>query len=123
MASLTPEIKKLFSEQLGIVGTASQDGKPNLAPKGTLTVLDDSTLVFAELAGQVTYQNLLENPAVTVAVVDRASRAMVRCSGKAEVLTSGELFDNMAAQVEKMGRPRPKAVVKITIEDVREMSV
>jgi len=123
MASLTPEMKKLFSEQVGIIGTASKDGKPNLAPKGTLTILDDSTLVFAELAGQVTYQNLLENPVAIVAVVDRANRAMVRCFGKAEVLTSGELFDNMVAKVEQMGRPRPKAAVKITIESVREMRV
>lgn len=123
MAVLTPEMKEILSQQLGIVGTVGRDGKPNLAPKGTLRVLDDSTLVFAEIAGQTTYQNILANPVVAVAAVDRANRKMFRCVGRAELVTSGALFEGMAGQVEARGLPRPEAVVKVVVEEVREVKV
>lgn len=123
MAILSPEMKSLFSEQLAMVATVGTDGRPNVAPKGTLRVLDDSTLVFAELAGETTFRNLQANPLVTVAVVDRPARKMVRCLGRAELLTSGEVFDAVAQQVRARGLPTPKAVVKVSIEDIRCMNV
>lgn len=123
MNTLTPEAKKLFAEQLGLIATASKEGIPNLAPKGTLQIIDDSTMAYAEIAGQTTYKNILNNPMVTVAAIDRANREMVRCLGKAEVLTSGELYENLASRLEKQGRPRPKFAIKISIEEVRYMKL
>lgn len=123
MRALTPEMKQVLSEQVALVATASGSGTPNLAPKGTLRVLDDSTLVFAELAGQTTLRNLEANPVVAVAAVDRSSRKMVRCLGRAEILCSGDLFEGVAQQVHARGLPPPKAVVKIRIEEIRCMNV
>lgn len=36
-------------QRLGFVATVSPDGPPNLSPKGTVSVLDDDSLVFADL--------------------------------------------------------------------------
>jgi uncharacterized protein len=48
---LTEDMKQVVLEQrLGFVATVTRDGRPNLSPKGTTTVLDDEHLVFADIA-------------------------------------------------------------------------
>jgi len=123
LASLTTAMQKFIGENLCLIATVNKDGCPNVAPKGTFRVLDEKTLAYAEIYGQLTYQNLLANPCVCVVAVSRQERAMVRCSGQAEIVTTGQLYDEMAAQVEKKGLPRPQAVVKIAIEEVRSSKV
>lgn len=123
MATLTAAMRKFISENLCLVATVNKDWRPNVAPKGTFRVLDEKTLAYAEIYGELTYQNLLANPYVCVVAVNRQERAMVRCSGRAEIVTTGPLYDEMAAQVEKKGLPRPQAVVKIAIEEVRTLRV
>ncbi len=47
---ITEKIRKFVSQQkLGFVATVSPDGTPNLSPKGTISVLDENTLVFANI--------------------------------------------------------------------------
>lgn len=123
MASLTPAMQKFISENLCLIATVNKDSRPNVAPKGTFRVLDEKNLAYAEIYGQLTYQNLLANPEVCVVAVNRQERAMVRCSGRAEIVTAGQLYDEIAAQVEKKGLPRPQAIVKIAIEEVRTRGV
>ena len=48
---------------------------------------------------------------------------MVRCSGQAEIVTAGPLYDEMATQVRKKGLPRPQTVVKIALTEVRSAKV
>lgn len=119
MATLTAATQKFISENLCLIATVNKDCHPNVAPKGTFRVLDEKTLAYAEIYGQLTYQNLLANPYVCVVAVNRQERAMVRCSGPAEIVMAGQLYDEMAAQVEKRGLPRPRAVVKIALTEVR----
>ena len=45
-----------------LVATVSPDGMPNVAPKGSLTVLDDEHLVFADLVAGRTSRNLSSIP-------------------------------------------------------------
>jgi len=116
-------MQKFISENLCLIATVNKDSRPNVAPKGTFRVLDEKTLAYAEIYGQLTYQNLLANPYVCVVAVSRQERAMVRCSGQAEIVTAGQLYDEMAAQVEKRGLPRPQAVVKIALTEVRSSKV
>ena len=118
---LTPETKKIISEQLCLIVTVNKQGKPNVAPKGTMRVLNNEELVYAEIFGRTTLQNILNNPeAIIVVAVDRETKKLVRLRGKAEVIEEGELYKEIAKQVEKMKRgfPKPKAVVKIKIIEV-----
>jgi predicted pyridoxine 5'-phosphate oxidase superfamily flavin-nucleotide-binding protein len=117
--SLTEEQKDLLTQQTWVIGTASKAGKPNVAAKGMKTVLDGSTLVFGELVAGVTYRNIAENPTVTVAAFDSAKKVEIRCPGKAKMIDSGELYDNMAAAARSKGFPNPKAVIKVTLEEIR----
>ena len=53
------EIKNFVNfQKLGYVATVSSDGTPNLSPKGTISILDDSRMVFANIRSPQTIENL-----------------------------------------------------------------
>ena len=118
MAKLTSEMRAIFEKQLAVVATASKDGTPNVGPKGSLHIIDDGTLVYAEAMGEKTLRNLQENPKVAVMVVDREKMDGYQVKGTAELLTSGDLFEQVARRQEERKRPRPKQVVRIVIEEI-----
>lgn len=79
MAALTEDMKRVIAEQkLGFVATVGRDGTPNLSPKGTIHVLDDDHIAFADIRSPVTVANLASNPAMEINVVDPFSRAGYR---------------------------------------------
>ena len=118
MAKLTSEMKAMFEKQLAVVATASKDGTPNVGPKGSLHVVDDGTLAYAEAMGEKTLRNLQENPKVAVMVVDREKMDGYQVKGTAELLTSGDLFEQVARRQEERKRPRPRQVVRIKAEEI-----
>jgi len=121
MTILIPEIEKIINEQLCLVATVNKQGKPNVAPKGTMRVLNNKELVYAEIFGGTTLQNILDNPeAIMVVAVDKETKKFVRLRGKAEIIKEGELYKKISKQVEEMKRgfPKPKAAIKIKVTDV-----
>ena len=58
MAKLTDEMKELMSKQLAYIATVSNDGMPNIGPKRTMRIVDDSTLMYNENTGKQTQQNI-----------------------------------------------------------------
>ena len=123
MVILSDAMKELIKKGQCQVATASQDGWPSIGPKGSVLILDNDTLAFGELVGGQTYSNLLENPKVAISAVDHHQRAGYRFVGKAQLETSGTLYDKFASLFEKMKLPRPVAAVKITIETIYDISV
>jgi predicted pyridoxine 5'-phosphate oxidase superfamily flavin-nucleotide-binding protein len=89
-------MKRVVEEQrLAFVATVNADGTPNLSPKGTIAVLDDDHLMFADLASPQTIANLADNPAVEINVVDQVARKGYRFKGRALVLGEGPLFEQL----------------------------
>ena len=118
MAKLTSEMKAIIEKQLAVIATASKDAIPNVGPKGSLHVIDDETLAYAESTGEKTLVNLKENPKVAVMVIDREKMDGYQIKGTAELLASGDLFDKVARRQEERKRPRPKHVVSIRITEI-----
>jgi predicted pyridoxine 5'-phosphate oxidase superfamily flavin-nucleotide-binding protein len=118
MARLTSEMRAMFERQLSVIATASKDGTPNIGPKGSMHVFDDETLAYSEGTGEKTLRNLQQNPKVAVMVVDREKTDGYQIKGTAELLTSGDFFEQVAKKQEERKRPRPKSVVKIRIEEI-----
>jgi len=118
MAILTGEMQRMVTEQrLGYVATVSPDGSPNLSPKGTLTVWDDDTLIFADIRSPHTIANLRSNPAVAVNVVDPFLRKGYRFKGTATVVFEGDKLREALAFYERRGVTSPiRAVVLIHVE-------
>jgi uncharacterized protein len=70
MVSIPKQVQDFLPGKLAWVATASRDGEPNVTPKGTLKLLDENHVVFADLFSLKTRKNLLENNKVAVTVAD-----------------------------------------------------
>lgn len=119
MAVLTEDMKRVIREQrLGYVATVAKDGSPYVSPKGSLTVLDDNTLAFADIESPHTVRNLSEDPRTEINVVDPFLRKGYRFRGRGKILHTGpqywkvlELYHSEGADVRRV-----RSVVLVEIE-------
>lgn len=117
---MSAEVQKALAEcGPGLVATASKSGKPNVSPKGSFRVLDEEHVMFADVHSPRTMANLKENPQVSVICIK--DRKGVRIWGKAEILTSGPVFDQVAKEFAARSRT-VNAVAKIKVEEVASFS-
>ena len=123
MTVITDEIKNFVNfQKLGYVATVSDDNTPNLSPKGTIIVLDESHLAFADIQSPKTVENLEHNPAIEINVVDPFSRRGYRFKGIAEVISSGDKFNDIILLYKKTGiKSVIKCIVLIKIEKLSEV--
>jgi uncharacterized protein len=92
----TKDMRRVIAEQrLAYIGTVCPDNTPHLSPQGTLSVYDDSRLMFADLKSPQTTMNLRFNPAVAINIVDPFVRKGYRFKGRAEVFSSGATFERL----------------------------
>ncbi len=124
MGVLTDEMKRVVEQQrLGFVATVCADGTPNLSPKGTVCVLDDDHLMFADIRSPGTVANLRGNPSVEVNVVDPFVRKGYRFKGRAEVLEAGADFERLVAVFASRGMfdapRRIRAIVVVRVDEAR----
>ena len=123
MVVLTEDMKRVVRDfGPAFVATVCPDGTPNLSPKGTTTVWDDSHLIFANIASPVTMANLEVNPAVDVNVVDPVRRIGYRFRGVATVHSDGAPFDDgqaFFARERGMDPDRIRAVAIIEVIEAR----
>ena len=104
MTQFDDEIKNFVNfQKLGYVATVSSDGTPNLSPKGTISILDDSRMVFANIRSPQTIENLSQNPSLEINVIDPFSRSGYRFKGLATILSSGNEFETFLTYYEKIG--------------------
>lgn len=119
--TLTYDMQRVVLEQkLGFAATVCPDATPNLSPKGTTTVWDDTHLVFADIRSPNTVRNLRENPSIEINVVDPIVRKGYRFKGRAELHTGGEVYEQglrlLAGRGFDARRERIKTIVLITVE-------
>ena len=123
MAVITDEIKKFVNfQKLGYVATVSNDNTPNLSPKGTIIVLDEFHIAFANIQSPNTVENLKHNSSIEVNVVDPFSRRGYRFKGTAEVISSGGKFDKVISHYKTSGvKSSIKSVILVKIEKLSEV--
>ncbi|MDR3568337.1 MAG: pyridoxamine 5'-phosphate oxidase family protein [Syntrophobacteraceae bacterium] len=125
MAKIPDEVQDFVKNKMAWVATASPDGMPNTTPKGTVQVIDEERIVFADLFSFKTRDNLQKNPKVAVTVVDLEKYKGYQFKGSAELVDSGPIFDRVVEQLKKapMQLPDPKYVVIITVDSIFDQSV
>ena len=123
MVVITEEIKNFVNfQKLGYVATVSNDNTQNLSPKGTIMVLDESHIAFADIQSPKTVENLKHNPSIEINVVDTFSRRGYRFSGTAEIILSGDKFDKIITYYKTSGvKNSIKSVILIKIEKLSEV--
>ena len=124
MIEFDEEIKNFVnSQKLGYVATISSDGTPNLSPKGTISILSDSRLVFANIRSPQTIQNLEKNSSLEINVIDPFSRMGYRFKGNAKIISSGDDFEQVLNYFKKNGiKSKISAIVIVEVESFSEVT-
>ena len=121
MITISEEIKNFVnSQKLGYVATVSKDGTPNLSPKGTIIVMNESTLAFADIRSPQTIQNLQDNPSVEINVVDPFQRLGYRFKGDGKIINEGLEFDKILDYYINAGIK--SKINSVVVVDVKSMS-
>ena len=121
---ITEKIGKFVSQQkLGFVATVSPDGTPNLSPKGTISVLDENTLVFANIRSPQTIENLEKNPSIEINIVDLFSRRGYRFKGIAKIISDGEEYNKILLSYKQNGvKTTIKSIVIVNVKQILEVT-
>ena len=121
MVMITPEIKSFLDiHKLGYVATVSEDGLPNLSPKGTIIGWDEKTLAFADIRSPDTMKNLQSNPNVEINAIDPLSRKGYLFSGTSRILSQGDQYDKILTYYRDKGIKSP--IGSIVLVDVSKVS-
>ena len=120
---ITSEIKSFLDlHKLGYVATVSEDGLPNLSPKGTIVGWDEKTLAFADIRSPDTVKNLQSNPNVEINAIDPLSRKGYLFTGKARILNEGSQFDKILSFYRDKGIKSPiGAIVLVDVSNISEV--
>lgn len=121
MSTLTKEMKDLIATQQCFVATVGENETPNISPKRSTRVLSDDSIMFIEVTGGITFQNLKRGSKIVVAAVNRDTLDGFRFLGDPEIQESGKLFDQAADMLAKMGRPKPYGVVIIKVTEIHSL--
>lgn len=118
MNTLNETMKSFLAKQLPIQATVSKEGFPDIGPKRSLRVYDDTTLIYNENTGGQTLQNILDGSKIAVAVIDREALDGYRFIGRPKIFNSGAPYQNALAFAEKAAMKPPKCAVLIHIEEI-----
>ena len=121
MATLTREMKDMIATQQCFIGTVNEAGIPNVAPKRSMHVLSDDSLIFNEGTGGATYAHLRRGSKVSVAVVNREILDGYRFVGSVTLQEEGPLFEQAAEMAAKIGMRKPIAVAIVHIEEIHSL--
>ena len=125
MAQLPDKLVKLLEGGHTFwVATATSDGVPNIAIKGSGALADNERLFFADLFSKKTRANLEQNPIVAIGIHDAENHVAVQVKGRTTLSESGPLYDTVVAalKVKAPSLPAPKYVVEIAVESVWDMT-
>ncbi len=124
MQKISESIKKFLSVQkLGYVATISENGTPNLSPKGTIIAWDENTLAFADIRSPNTMKNLEKNPNLEINVVDPLLRKGFRFKGKGTIIKNGQTYDAILNHYRENGIKSPiGGIVLVTVSEIAEVT-
>jgi len=124
MIIISEEIKNFVnSQKLGYVATVSKDGTANLSPKGTIVIMNESTLTFADIRSPQTIQNLRDNTSVEINVVDPFQRLGYRFKGDGRIINEGSEFDKILDYYSNIGiKSKINSVVVVDVKSMSEVT-
>lgn len=118
MAKLTGEMRDFIEKERDpvfvFVGTASGTGMPNISAKGTfIHVADDETLAYADVYSKKTFENVKQNPQVTLAIINGKTYKGYQFKGRGEIVQGGPLLDAARKQ-----NPSIQTVTTVKVKEV-----
>lgn len=98
------------------VATVRPDGTPNLSPKGTLKMFDETHLAFADIASPRTMKALAHCPTIDINILDPFARRGYRFRGTARISREAALIKWLT---EGLSEPYPvRAAVMVEVTEI-----
>lgn len=118
---ITPDLAAFIAAQTSVfLATANREGQPYIqhrgGPPGFLRVLDDSTIAFADFAGNrqyITAGNLADNPKAYLFLIDYAHRRRIKIWGEARVVADDAGL--VARLMPENYKARPEQAILFTV--------
>ncbi|GEM_PF-4383385 len=93
MARLTDELMEFMENNPAELATADKDGVPHVAPKGSVVVVDEDTIAYAEMYPEGrSAQNVRETGKAAVSIVDYPNQKAYMIRGDAELKDEGDAY-------------------------------
>ncbi len=124
MGKISEDMRAVIeSAHLCFAATVAPDGSPNLSPKATIRVWDDSRIFFLDIASPTTRRNIESNPRIEVNVVEALSRRGYRFSGTAVIHRDGPVYEEAKRRVLEESRTTypVEAVILIEVDSARPL--
>lgn len=120
MAKLTREMREIFEKQRVVpIATSDKEGKPNVVPVGFAKVIDDETILIADVYLRKTRRNLEENPKMSITIWDEQTKESYQFKGTTTIHESGDIYEQAVKFVQaKSPKFKPKAAVQVKIEEI-----
>jgi len=121
MAKMPKEVIDLINdrEAVKVLATCDNAGTLNAVPKGSLGVVDEETLVFADIMGNKTNVNLKATGKAVVLAIKMKPLAAYQIKGTFKGFqNSGPLFTNIAKMAKETQNMDVKAVGTIKVDEV-----
>ena len=119
MSQMTNDIREILKTNIGYFATASRDNKPNVVPVGLIEPVTDSEVMIVDVLFNKTRKNLKENSQVALALTDISKLKAYQFKGKAEVITSGPLFER-SFQIMKEKSTRRNKMMEERFEKIQD---
>ncbi|XHH10196.1 MAG: pyridoxamine 5'-phosphate oxidase family protein [Candidatus Bathyarchaeia archaeon] len=119
---LTQDMKDILKSNICYFATSSKEGKPNVVPMGLVEPVDNSTIMIVDVRMNKTRHNLSENEMVALAVTDSTKLQAYQLKGKANVITSGALFET-AVKLAKEKADKKQKRLQTRLEETTDPSI
>ncbi|MHA2025809.1 MAG: pyridoxamine 5'-phosphate oxidase family protein [Candidatus Thorarchaeota archaeon] len=121
MSFVTDEMRSFVkSVSRGMLGTIDEDGYPHVTVKNG-RLRKDGVLELWGVFGDITVNNIKQNPNVCVTFADFEKAWGYRYKGKAEVNTGGDRFEKVKGDLESFGWSL-KELITINVESITLVS-
>ena len=125
MARIPDDAKNFLDEgRLAYVATTSPEGVPHCVPKGSMDILNDEHLVFADVHAGTTKRNIEANPLIAVTIINPPAYRGYQFKGTATIIPPGDDFDRIAAQAQRgqLHFKRASHLVTVEVAEVVDLS-
>ncbi|EMW9312554.1 pyridoxamine 5'-phosphate oxidase family protein [Salmonella enterica] len=117
MTKLDENMKAMLAVQLPVQATTGEDGLPDIGPKRSLRVYNDTALIYNEnTGGGLTLKNIRAGS--KMAVIDREKRDGYRFICTPVITEKGEAYENALNFAQNNGMQAPLCAVVLQIDEI-----
>lgn len=120
MALINDEMRAVFEKiKVFSVGTAAEDGTPNVAPIATVQFQGNDEVWLGDNYMKKTLANIRANPKMAIYAWDPDSKKCYQVKGRVEVRTEGAEYEEMKARMKAKNEAYPaKSLLILRVEEV-----